>query len=778
MQRIIKINIFTDMTETIFLGIVVFLCMLAIFDLVVGVSNDAVNFINSAIGTKAASFKVIIAIAAIGVFAGAATSNGMMDVARHGIFTPEYFTFYEVMCIFLAVMVTDVVLLDVFNTLGMPTSTTVSMVFELLGGAFALALLKMAHGAEGPDGNLLNLGNLINTDKALSVILAIFLSVAVAFVFGTLVMWLSRLVFSFVKPNNRSIKTILFGGLSATAIIWFLLINGLKSASFMTADVKDAINDNTVVVLLICFAASSIVMALLSLMRVNILKTVVLIGTFALAMAFAGNDLVNFVGVPLTGLDAYNDFTANGSGNPDTFMMKSLQESAHTPILYLLAAGLVMVLSLIFSKKAQNVVKTSVDLSRQDEGDEMFGSSAIARSLVRTITQVSSAICAAVPAPVAAFVNKRFRREDLQLEEGAAFDTVRASVNLVLAGLLVALGTTLKLPLSTTYVTFMVAMGASLADRAWSRESAVFRVTGVLSVIGGWFITAGVAFFICFIMTVIMFYGSYIAMAVSIIVAVILLVRSNVIYANKKPQANDSLFAQIMHARSKQEIWILLRDHIRTGNAKRLQFVIDAYRCATNSFVNESYRPLKKCSSLIDDERTDLKRQRRREIVAMRKLDPITIMQRNTWYYLGINSCQQMLYCLKRINDPIREHVGNHFTPLPECDRQRFLNMRDTVISMYEKAIKMLESGDYSNAEHLRNECTNVQNQLSSDRKLALDCLTPSNMDTDAKTSSANTQSINTLLLTVHVLQESQELIGCLRHMLRGMNKFASADNK
>lgn len=763
------------MTETIFLGIVVFLCMLAIFDLVVGVSNDAVNFINSAIGTKAASFKVIIAIAAIGVFAGAATSNGMMDVARHGIFTPEYFSFYEVMCIFLAVMVTDVVLLDVFNTLGMPTSTTVSMVFELLGGAFALALLKMAHGATSPDGALLNLGDLLNTDKALSVILAIFLSVAVAFVFGTIVMWVSRLVFSFVKPNNRSLKTVLFGGLSATAIIWFLLINGLKSASFMTADVKEAINDNTVLVLLICFAASSAIMALLSLMKVNILKTVVLLGTFALAMAFAGNDLVNFVGVPLTGLDAFNDYSANGTGNPDAFMMKSLQESAQTPIIYLLTAGLIMVLSLIFSKKAQNVVKTSVDLSRQDEGDEMFGSSAIARSLVRSITQVSAAICATVPEPVANFVNKRFKREDLQLEEGAAFDTVRASVNLVLAGLLVALGTTLKLPLSTTYVTFMVAMGASLADRAWSRESAVFRVTGVLSVIGGWFITAGVAFFICFIVTTIMFYGSYIAMAIAIAVAIFILVRNNIIYAKKKTQAEDSLFDQIMHSRSKQEIWRLLCDHIRTGNAARLQFVINAYRCATDSFVNESYRPLKKGSSLIDDERTRLKRQRRREIVAMRKLDPITVIQRNTWYFLGINSCQQMLYCLKRINDPIREHVGNHFNPLPASDREKFINMRDTVIAMYEKALNMLESGDYSNAEHLRNECTNVQNQLSTDRKLVLDCLTPANIN--SADGSSSQQSINTLLLTVHILQESQELVGSLRHMLRGMNKFATTDN-
>lgn len=549
--------------ESIFLGIVIFLCVLAIFDLVVGVSNDAVNFINSAIGAKAASFRTIIIIAAIGVFAGAAMSNGMMDVARHGIFTPQYFTFYEVMCIFLAVMVTDVVLLDVFNSLGMPTSTTVSMVFELLGGAFALSLVKMVHGETMADGTLLTLGDLLNTDKALSVIMAIFMSVAVAFVFGLLVMWLSRLIFSFIKPQNRSLKTILFGGLSATAIIWFLLINGLKGSSFMTADVKAMINDNTWEILGICFVAMSVQMTVLSLVRVNILKVVVLMGTFALAMAFAGNDLVNFVGVPLTGLDAYQDYMANGQAQGvDGFLMLSLQDSAHTPVYFLFAAGVVMVLSLIFSKKAQNVVKTSVDFSRQDEGDEMFGSSGVARAIVRSSQKINEFILPFIPQRLINWIDTRFNtgsistlpfKGEVSQSDGEglpAFDMVRASVNLVLAGLLVALGTSFKLPLSTTYVTFMVAMGASLADRAWSRESAVFRITGVLSVIGGWFITAGVAFILCYLVTNAMYFGSYVVMGIAIVIAIVLLIRSNLKYKEKASMKRRSSSARSCAAKT------------------------------------------------------------------------------------------------------------------------------------------------------------------------------------------------------------------------------------
>ena len=761
--------------NTIFLGIVIFLCVLAVFDLVVGVSNDAVNFLNSAIGAKVAKFRTIVAVAAVGVFAGAAMSNGMMDVARHGIMSPEYFTFYEVICVFLAVMVTDVILLDIFNTLGMPTSTTVSMVFELLGGAFAVAILKLAT----PEGDLLTLGDLINTEKAISVIMGIFLSVAIAFVVGMVVMWVSRVIFTFTYRVNgkttayngnmggltsSSLKIGIFSGIAVTSIIWFLLINGLKGSSLMSPELKEAINANTWYILGGGVLVFSVIMTALSAFKLPVLKFVVLLGTFALAMAFAGNDLVNFVGVPLTGLDAYQDFVANGSGDPDTFLMGSLMGGAQTPVVFLIAAGVVMVLSLIFSKKAQNVVKTSVDLSRQDEGDEMFGSSGVARTLVRNSNATSKFVAKIIPDSILHWIDTRFNSEEMKLEQGAAFDLIRAAVNLVLAGLLVAIGTSLKLPLSTTYVTFMVAMGTSLADRAWGRESAVFRITGVLSVIGGWFITAGAAFIFCFFLTGTMYFGSYVAMALAIVLAIYLLVRSNFKKTEKGTKTEDSLFAQILKCKDKAIIWGLLCEHVRNGNAARLRFVIDTYGSMTDAFLREQYQPLRRATSLIEEESKSLKRQRKQEIVTMQRLDPMQMISRNTWYFLGINSCQQMLYCLKRINEPLREHVGNNFLPLPEAYHERFIDAKESVVGLYSRALSMLETGDFTNAEPLRDDCMAVQRQISNDRKRALDSMQD------------ETANLNTLLLTVHILQESQELIGSLRHMIRGMNKFAGAE--
>jgi len=681
-------------------------------------------------------------------------SNGMMDVARHGIFTPQYFSFYEVICIFLAVMVTDVILLDIFNSLGMPTSTTVSLVFEMLGGAFALSLVKMAR--EGGPG----LGELLNTDKALSVIAAIFLSVAVAFITGMLVMWISRLVFTFVKPRNGSLKTIFFGGVCATVIIWFLLINGLKGSAFMTPDVKEFISEHTCTILAACFAMMTILMAVLAICKVNILKTVVLMGTFALAMAFAGNDLVNFVGVPLTGLDAFLDFSANGNGDPEAFMMTSLQESAHTPVIFLLISGAIMVLTLIRSKKAQNVVKTSVDLSRQDEGDEMFGSSSVARRLVHTSLRMSAFLDRLIPAKVKSAIEKRFNLDKVALEDGAAFDMVRASVNLVLAGLLVALGTSYKLPLSTTYVTFMVAMGASLADRAWTRDSAVFRITGVLSVIGGWFITAGVAFLICFCMTSAMFFGRYIVMLLFIALSIYLLWSSQKRFAEKKKQEEDELYGKMLRSNDDEELWKLLWEHIRYGNAGHIEFVADALKTTTEGFLDEDYGLLRKLDGQIDNQKKALKRQRKREVVCMRRLDPKRVLPLNTWYFLSINSCKQMLYCMKRINDSVMEHVGNSFSPIPKEFQKPFISRRDSVIALYLKALKDLREGDFDDMDRLRKECTELGDNISDDCRVAQE--------------SAQEDGINldTLLLTVHVLQEFEQLTGLLSQMLRGMIHF------
>ena len=756
--------------NTLFLGIVIFLIVLAVFDLVVGVSNDAVNFLNSAIGAKVARYRTVVTVAAVGVFAGAALSNGMMDVARHGIMTPAYFSFYDVMCVFLAVMVTDVVLLDVFNTLGMPTSTTVSMVFELLGGAFAIALLQILHGATAADGTLLSLGDLLNTEKAISVILGIFLSVAIAFVLGMLVQWVARVVFTFTyRVNGRttdqsgkmgslvasSLKIGIFGGLSVTAIVWFLLINGLKSSSLMTPELKEMVSQNTLLIIGGGAAVFSVLLTLLSAMKLPVLKFVVLLGTFALAMAFAGNDLVNFVGVPLTGLEAYQDYMANGNGESQDYMMYSLMDSAHTPALYLIAAGVVMVLALVFSKKAQNVVKTSVDLSRQDEGDEMFGSSGVARTLVRTSRNMANGMASVVPNGVARWIDSRFNADAAVLKRGAAFDEIRAAVNLVLAGALVALGTSLKLPLSTTYVTFMVAMGASLADRAWSRESAVFRITGVLSVIGGWFITAGVAFMLCFLVCIALFFGSFVAMAVAIALAIFLLIRSHLRYekSNKTSEA-DELFDRIVRSSDKAECWILLRQHVALTITHQLQLVAETYKSMTDAFFYEDYRTLKRTAAVTENQRKDIKRQRRKQIMAQRRIDPMLSIEKGTWYFLTINSLAQMVYCLKRMGEPCLEHVGNNFSPVPSKYIQEFIQMRNEILQLFNRACHA------ETMALIRGDAEKLQSQLSDYRRTIIH---------DIQAKQLNIESMTVFL---NLVQESQQLLSALRHTVRGANKF------
>ncbi|MEG0454649.1 MAG: inorganic phosphate transporter, partial [Bacteroides sp.] len=559
--------------ETIYLCIVIFLFVLAVFDLMVGVSNDAVNFLNSAVGAKAASFKTVIFIAAIGVFIGASLSNGMMDIARHGIYQPEHFYFAEIMCILLAVMLTDVVLLDVFNSMGMPTSTTVSLVFELLGGTFALALIKTYNS------DTLGMSDLINTDKALSVIMGIFLSVAIAFFFGMLVQWIARVIFTFNYKKKMKYSIAIFGGIAATAIIYFMLIKGLKDSSFMTKENKLWVTENTMLIISTFFISFTILMQILHWLKVNVFKVIVLLGTFALALAFAGNDLVNFIGVPLAGYSSFTDYIANGTAaGPDGFLMTSLLGPAKTPWYFLFGAGAIMVYALCTSKKAHNVIKTSVDLSRQDEGEESFGSTPMARSLVRISLGMANGVSRIVPERTKQWIETRFRKDEAIIENDAAFDLVRASVNLVLAGLLIAVGTSLKLPLSTTYVTFMVAMGSSLSDRAWGRDSAVFRITGVLSVIGGWFLTAIAAFTIAFIVAVFINFGGTVAIIILIALAAFTLIRSQLLYKKKKAkeQSNQTL-KKLMKSQDSDEALALMRDHTREELTKVLAYAEDTF---------------------------------------------------------------------------------------------------------------------------------------------------------------------------------------------------------
>lgn len=745
--------------ETIYLGIVIFLFMLAVFDLLVGVSNDAVNFMNSAVGAKVANFKTIVIVAAIGVFAGAVLSNGMMDIARHGIFQPVNFSFYEIMCILLAVMVTDVVLLDVFNTLGLPTSTTVSMVFELLGGTFILAILKIV----GDETGLLTLGDMMNTEKALSVIMGIFLSVAIAFIAGTFVQYISRLIFSFNYKKNLSWTIGIFGGIAVTSLSYFMLIKGLKSALFMTPESLAWISENTTLLVTGCFITFTLLMQILHWCRVNVFKIIVLLGTFSLALAFAGNDLVNFIGVPLAGFSAYTDYVANSNGvSIHDFMMTSLMSSAKTPAIFLFASGLVMVYALATSKKAKNVIKTSVDLARQEEGDEMFGSSALARTIVRRANNINDFLKRVIPAGMRRWIDSRFNKDEVILENGAAFDLIRAAVNLVLSGLLIIIGTTMKLPLSTTYVTFIVAMGTSLADRAWSRESAVYRITGMLSVIGGWFITAFVAFTICALVTFIMFYTSFVGMFIFIVVAVVLLVRSNIKYSKKeKAEQQDDIFKRMMASKDKNEILALLRQHVKETLTSYITFSEDTYVKVTDGFIHEDLKSLRKAMNATDDQKKMLKKRRRKELLGLRRI-PITIaIEKNTWFHLGSNSCEEMLYCLKRICEPCKEHVDNNFNPISKDCVTEFLPVREELCRLMERTRTAIENNNYEEADDILAKGDALKNSISSLRKQMMN-----------RMQEADNASLKASMVYLNILQESQELVSIWRHLLRASRFF------
>lgn len=745
--------------ETIYLGIVIFLFMLAVFDLLVGVSNDAVNFMNSAVGAKVANFKTIVIVAAIGVFAGAVLSNGMMDIARHGIFQPVNFSFYEIMCILLAVMVTDVVLLDVFNTLGLPTSTTVSMVFELLGGTFILAILKIV----GDETGLLTLGDMMNTEKALSVIMGIFLSVAIAFIAGTFVQYISRLIFSFNYKKNLSWTIGIFGGIAVTSLSYFMLIKGLKSAPFMTPESLAWISENTTLLVVGCFITFTLLMQILHWCRVNVFKIIVLLGTFSLALAFAGNDLVNFIGVPLAGFSAYTDYVANSNGvGIHDFMMTSLMSSAKTPAIFLFASGLVMVYALATSKKAKNVIKTSVDLARQEEGDEMFGSSALARTIVRRANNINDFLKRVIPAGMRRWIDSRFNKDEVILESGAAFDLIRAAVNLVQSGLLIIIGTTMKLPLSTTYVTFIVAMGTSLADRAWSRESAVYRITGMLSVIGGWFITAFVAFTICALVTFIMFYTSFVGMFIFIVVAVVLLVRSNIKYSKKeKAEQQDDIFKRMMASKDKNEILALLRQHVKETLTSYITFSEDTYVKVTDGFIHEDLKSLRKAMNATDDQKKMLKKRRRKELLGLRRI-PITIaIEKNTWFHLGSNSCEEMLYCLKRICEPCKEHVDNNFNPISKDCVTEFLPVREELCRLMERTRTAIENNNYEEADDILAKGDALKNSISSLRKQMMN-----------RMQEADNASLKASMVYLNILQESQELVSIWRHLLRASRFF------
>lgn len=747
--------------ETFYLFLIIFLFVLAVFDLSVGVSNDAVNFMNSAIGSKAASFKVIMVIAAIGIFVGASLSNGMMDIARHGIYQPQHFYFSEIMCILLAVMLTDVVLLDIFNSLGMPTSTTVSLVFELLGGTVAISLIKIAN-----SNSALQLGDLLNTDKAFTVILAIFLSVAIAFFFGAIVQYISRLIFTFNYKKHMNYFIGLFGGLAATSILYFMLIKGLKESSFMEGDLKTMIYSNTDTIVWGALIFFTLLMQVLHWLKVNVFKVVILLGTFALALAFAGNDLVNFIGVPLAGYSSYMDLMAQGgTTTTDTFLMESLLEPAKTPWYFLVGSGLVMVIALATSKKAQAVIKTSVDLARQSDGNENFGTSPVARVLVRTCNNASNTILSVVPLRVKDWIDSRFNNNEIILEDKASFDLVRASVNVVLSGLLIALGTSLKLPLSTTYVAFMVAMGSSLADRAWGRESAVYRITGVLSVIGGWFITAGAAFTICFLVALLIHVGGIAAMAAMVGLAIYMLIRNQILYKKKmKKEAMqeevDSTISKLRETKDKREALSLFREHSRDELCDVLNFASDTFNRSVHGFMDENLRELRKVMSAIEEKKSYLKQVKRVGTLGVTQLEHDIAIDKGLYYYQGNDFASEIVFSIRRLTEPGKEHVDNHFSPLCEVQKEDFGKMTDEIVSFLNRSSVMIESNDYHRMDDLIAESVDLTAKLTLLKKEEL------------KRIQGQSGSTKVSMVYLNMVQEAQNVVSFTANLLKVSRKF------
>lgn len=748
--------------EIMYLCIVLFLAVLAVFDLLVGVANDAVNFLNSSVGSKAASFKTMLVLASIGVFIGASLSNGMMDIARHGIYQPQFFYFDEIMCILLGVMLTDVVLLDVFNTMGLPTSTTVSMVFELLGGTFALALVKTLG-----DADTYSMGQLINTDKALQVIMAIFVSVAIAFFFGMIVQYIARVIFTYNYKKHLKYSIALFGGVAATSIIYFMLIKGLKDSSFMTAEVNDWIHHNSLLIMGGLFVFFTILMQILHWCKVNVFKIVVMMGTFALALAFAGNDLVNFIGVPLAGYDAYTDYMANGqAAGTDGWLMSSLLGSAKTPWYFLVAAGCVMVYALWTSKKAHNVIQTEVSLARQDEGEEGFGSTPIARRLVRYSMNLANGISKITPESTKRWLDTRFRKEELTLEDGAAFDLVRASVNLVLSSLLIALGTSLKLPLSTTYVTFMVSMGTSLADRAWGRDSAVYRITGVLSVIGGWFITAGAAFTICFFVTMVIYFGGAVAIIALIAVAVYSLIHSQMMFKKRK-QKKESLdtVRQMLQSQDNAEVLKLLRQHTREELNKVLAFAQENFERTVTSFLHENLRGLRRVNGSVKFEKQLVKQMKRTGTLAMSRLDNNTVLDKGLYYFQGNDFASELVYSVGRLVEPCLEHIDNNFKPLDAIQKGEFGDVSEDITNLLQTSRQTVEANDYNNLNDIVRKANDLNGQLAHLKRQELQRI------------QGQSGSIKVSMVYLTMIQEAQNVVTYTTNLLKVSRKFQAEDN-
>ena len=699
---------------SIYTFIVVVLLLLAIGGLYVGVSNDAVNFLNSALGSKAAPKKVILAVASVGIVIGALTSSGMMEVARSGVYYPEFFTFHEVMMLFTGVMFANVILLDVFNSLGLPTSTTVALVFGLLGSAIAVSIFKEpVLSADGTPETLINSG------KALAMIAAILLSVVLAFITGTVLMFLSRLLFTFRYHKQLRRFGALWCGVAFTIIAYFALIKGLKSSGLAT-DLVAYIHDHTALCLLIVFAASSLLMFVLQKLKVNILKITILAGTFSLALAFAGNDLVNFIGVPLAGLDSWK--IVRETGNPD-MLMGALNNPVKADTIFLIIAGAIMIFTLWSSKKTQNVSDTELSLSSsQDDGAEKFGSSAFSRAIVRVAVNCSRWFEDHTPKSWQNAVARRFEApaaSELAADHGQ-YDLIRAAVNLTAGSMLIIIGTSLQLPLSTTYVTFMVAMGSSLADKAWGRESAVYRITGVITVVAGWFVTGLAAFILSIVITLLLLWGGVVAIVVLSILCVYMMLPKK---SKKKEEEKEAVKVAFSDDQDEALGTLIL------GVCQTMQTTTDIYAQTIEATLKEDRKALRTLVRQSNDLFYAARERKYAMLPTLHKFHEENYIDTGHYYVQVVDYISEMCKALVHITRPCYEHIDNNHRGMSEEQVEDLTTINNSVSELYSRINDMLQANDFANidlvlamrdelfdliAQAIKNQLRRIQNNSTS----------------------------------------------------------------
>jgi len=746
---------------SIYIFFLIVLFLLAISDLMVGVANDAVNFLNSAIGSKVATRRVIMIVASIGIITGALFANGMMEVARKGLFLPQYFLFTEIILIFMAVMFTDILLLDFFNTFGLPTSTTVSLVFGLLGAGVGMAFLKVGDGVtimvDGVE-KIAQIGDFINSSKALVIISSILLSVVFSFVFGIIIQWISRLIFTFNIEKTIKYYGSIWGGIGISAITFFMLIKGVKDASFMTPEIYASIKENTIFIIGLSFVFWTLLLQFLNwIFSVNPLKVVVLAGTFALAMAFAGNDLVNFIGVPLAGYEAFKLFAANGGND---LLMGGLLGDIITPSYFLIGAGVIMLIVLWFSRKAQTVIETSLNLSRQEEGNERFGSSAFSRVLVRKVVNTGTFFSQVIPQSVIDKIGKRFDTSDLEERtkkdpNPPMFDMVRASVNMMVASILIAIGTSYKLPLSTTYVTFMVAMSTSLVDGAWGRDSAVYRITGVFTVIGGWFITGFAAFSVAFLLSIFMGWAQLLGVISLVVFVIFSFYRTNITHKRREKDQLETA-EDVEENRSVTTLF----EKCNSGIRKTLNTVTDLYSETINHLIKEDHKELKKQLKISTQLEEKLNNKRNKLYQTIPSLPVSESIEATHFYILTLDYLKELTHCTTFLIEPVYNHVDNNHKPLIESQAEELIQLTNAFNKFMKLVLGSLDDNSQEKLDKINEEQAKILLIIKESRKNLI------------KTIKRKEVGTKTSMLVLGILNETRNILIYAVNMMRIQNDF------